>query len=79
MDTFKEWLSNKEEIINESMDRQDIYHCPVCGEEREWSCRCSRADSGCKNKHEWHYCPIHREKINLGRSDHSKAECTCGR
>lgn len=65
------------DYIKRKVNTQDIYHCPVCGEEREWSCRCMRSDSGCKNKHEWHRCPVHSSVINLGRSDHASGACTC--
>jgi len=52
--------------------------CPVCGEPPISTCRCFRADSKCKNGHEWHRCTIH-DTLVMGSSDHSTPtmSCTC--
>lgn len=51
--------------------------CPVCETPAVVNCKCPRLDSRCANGHEWHYCPVHHDKVNLGMSDHAKSECTC--
>lgn len=51
--------------------------CPICKEPAVRTCKCPRLDSCCKNNHEWHFCPVHHDKVNLGESDHAKSDCTC--
>ena len=53
--------------------------CPVCGEAIIRTCKCFRADSVCKNGHEWHTCVVHKVYVE-GHSDHSEMgnTCTCG-
>ena len=53
--------------------------CPVCGEEAEYTCKCLRGDSVCKNNHKWHRCAMHK-KIVVGHSNHAipMDVCTCG-
>ena len=53
-------------------------YCPVCGEKAIAICKCFRADSNCKNGHNWHTCVIHN-KIVIGESDHKIPidRCTC--
>ncbi len=50
--------------------------CPTCDSPAITSCRCSRADSTCKNGHAWHFCTEH-DCVVLGISDHSKSGCSC--
>ena len=52
--------------------------CPVCNEKVECACTCIRADSECKNGHQWHTCTVHKVKV-LGFSDHTLSTkiCTC--
>ena len=53
--------------------------CPICGEPPEWTCKCDMADAGCKNKHQWHECPVHQTMV-IGPSNHGPGEkCFCGR
>ena len=50
--------------------------CHVCKEVAIITCRCFRADSTCKNSHDWHTCVKHNKKV-LGHSDHSISTNTC--
>lgn len=62
--------------VQNKIDWEKFKFCPICNERAVLSCKCPRADSKCKNGHEWHICTVHG-KVVLGRSDHSLATFTC--
>ncbi len=58
--------------------KEDINHCPVCGEKWVSQCKCPLSEHTCKNGHHWFRCPLHHT-IVLGEADHSLGlnECQC--
>ncbi len=64
-------------VQNPTVEGFKMNLCPVCQKPAKMTCKCPRLDSTCENGHEWHYCPVHHDKVNLGHSDHAKSDCTC--
>jgi hypothetical protein len=52
--------------------------CPECGKAAIGRCRCMIGNWHCADGHQWHRCPVHKDKVNQGTGHGSCGVCTCG-